>query len=282
MKFSQNIADQISHRKSIFLIILCIIFIPIDSKSQDILTVSEVYNFEINDIFHFEYYGSGAGSWGRTIKNIRIVDKFYNQDNDTLYYIRDIDSKSNNSYNLEWIYEYYNDTIFVADLDSLINFGQIDTAYIDSSLYNGRLINESSEIELPKITSDTYVLGCGNVLYASYWVEHPASEYEERLVYYKKGTEEWGTEFPVSINTPTETESDIEIFPNPCQNILRIKSHKNTTGILRIYSLSGVLKKEIIINARLTTIDVSILNTGIYFLRMNHEDQPIIKKLIKK
>ena len=68
--------------------LLIIALTPLKTVSQEISTVGEIYDYEIGDIFHFDLF-----CWGCVIDEtkIQIINKYYSQNNDTLYYTRDID-----------------------------------------------------------------------------------------------------------------------------------------------------------------------------------------------
>ena len=58
------------------------------------------------------------------------------------------------------------------------------------------------------------------------------------------------------------------IYPNPCSNVLHIETKANTTFEAQIFGLGG--KK--ILSSKESTIDVSSLNPGFYFLNMSNEN----------
>lgn len=72
----------------------------------------------------------------------------------------------------------------------------------------------------------------------------------------------------------------IEIYPNPVQNLLHI-DFPGKTGMLEIYDTTGksVFQKEIRENN--TSVDVSGLFNGIYFLKVWSENQLFTKKFVK-
>ena len=268
--------------KFLFFAILLSVYIttPINLKSQDISTVGEIYNFEIGDIFHFDFYGNGPGYGMSSVTNIEIVDFYYSQNSDTIYYIRDIDYKESSSENPQTTYEYYIDTIFYTNLDSLIHSGFIDSVYTNVNLYNGRIINY-----VTYGNEDTWTLkfanGCGQVETSfSDWGQTITSE--DRLVYYKKGEEEWGTPLPVSVESFNANAIDINIYPNPSKDYINIKSTDLNNCTLTITSLSGkkLITTELIAN--LTSVDISSLTSGIYLICINKNEQTLYRKFMKE
>ncbi len=89
----------------------------------------------------------------------------------------------------------------------------------------------------------------------------------------------------LEIKTSTEEkynfDSDIAIYPNPATDIINIKIEDNSDIIAySVYDQFGLLR---ISNSGLKSrqINISGLNSGIYFLKMDLNDKTIIKKLIK-
>jgi len=72
-------------------------------------------------------------------------------------------------------------------------------------------------------------------------------------------------------------EKDVSLFPNPVKNYLNIET-KGQIESLRIYSLQGHLIKEV----STSRVDVSNLNTGLYFVQVLLDGKTITKKFIKK
>jgi Leucine-rich repeat (LRR) protein len=66
------------------------------------------------------------------------------------------------------------------------------------------------------------------------------------------------------------------MFPNPAQNVLNIESKKMIENV-KIYSLQGQLIKE----GNNTTVDVSDLSYGLYFVQVSIEGITLTKKFIK-
>lgn len=67
------------------------------------------------------------------------------------------------------------------------------------------------------------------------------------------------------------------IFPNPAQNILNIESDWTLENV-KIYSMQGVLLKEFFS----TSLDISQLSAGMYFIQLSSEGKRVTKKFIKE
>jgi len=268
----KNCKKCLKHLLLVTLLILTLT--PLKTVSQEISTIGEIYDYEIGDIFHFQYYNVG---YFLSITKIQIIDKYYSQNNDTLIYVRDINYKF--VQDTSWQYSYYIDTVFYTCLDSLINNGNIDEVYSFSYYYNGRIVNEVEyTIPLEYHHFKKFVTGCG--LAYHWWWDGPSNDYIDELVYYKKGDEEWGTPLWVSLEDQVNNNHSITIFPNPVENYLNISSEKKISKI-QVYTING----KCIIDSEYTEklIDLRYLTSGIiYIIAVKIDDQIIYKKFIKK
>ena len=272
----------INQYKQINLLVVFITMFTPYLISQNISTVKEIYNFQIGDIFHFDFYGSGPGYGESSITNIMITDLYYSQNNDTIFYIRKIDREVNSSEYPETKYEHYSDTVFYTNLASLINNGQIDSVYSDTNLYFGRKINDYHFSAFEDYTkSSMYVEGCGitETKYSN-WDSSVSSD--DKLLYYKKGDEEWGVPHPVSVNEIETSSLEINVYPVPSDNYVNIFSKDLTNGSVTITSLTGEKIMLRNVNSNLTTVDISKLPAGAYLLFIENGDRKTYRKLIKK
>jgi hypothetical protein len=85
------------------------------------------------------------------------------------------------------------------------------------------------------------------------------------------------------INSVSNSLSDVLIYPNPANKTLHIESQTSGISIIRLTDLSGkiVFEKEFTSasNHLHETIDVSILEKGIYFLELKSSTNNIIRKI---
>lgn len=82
----------------------------------------------------------------------------------------------------------------------------------------------------------------------------------------------------------TEFEEGIKIYPNPTSGIIRVslENFKDAIkGNLMIYSLSGIVLKQMKINAPLTEVDVNEIPDGIYIMRLLLNGKSLDYKIIK-
>lgn len=81
-----------------------------------------------------------------------------------------------------------------------------------------------------------------------------------------------------------DAEMDLTIYPNPAANNFSISipdlGLESINYSIEILSNAGQLVKEINITDFSSTIDIAELNKGLYYVRINTGDKPILKKLI--
>lgn len=105
----------------------------------------------------------------------------------------------------------------------------------------------------------------------------PAISYERNLIYYKKGSLEWGSAFVITDVESTQISNEIKVYPNPASNYIYVDVQKISEGLtFELFDWSGrlVLKKTVSNNIEL--IDISHLKNGFYFFNIG-----IIDKVFK-
>ena len=70
-------------------------------------------------------------------------------------------------------------------------------------------------------------------------------------------------------------------FNNPVQDILKIESSE-TLQKVSIYNLMGNMLKQVKINAKSSTINLSSLSSGIYLLQFVKDEGDVYKRLVKQ
>lgn len=80
----------------------------------------------------------------------------------------------------------------------------------------------------------------------------------------------------VSVNELQKMRT-LRVFPNPVSADLNFDSEYLTGETISIFDHIGVLRKEIVINSKRTTVNVSNLTTGIYFIRTSKGTVRFIK-----
>jgi photosystem II stability/assembly factor-like uncharacterized protein len=73
----------------------------------------------------------------------------------------------------------------------------------------------------------------------------------------------------------------IEVYPNPAQDVVYIKTKKEVSGTLNVSNVNG----EILISKEITgddMIDVSTMSVGVYFMEFTVNNKRYVKRIIKK
>jgi len=84
-----------------------------------------------------------------------------------------------------------------------------------------------------------------------------------------------------NVNTITNKEQEIIIYPNPVSNIIHIKSEKLIKNITIYNSLGQTVKKMAMVNKNVKDIDVSDLTKGTYFINVKISNNFINNTIIK-
>jgi len=85
----------------------------------------------------------------------------------------------------------------------------------------------------------------------------------------------------VSIKETPYTENRITVFPNPTTGELSVVSDQFSVEKIEVFDVYG--RKLLTENCQLkTTIDISHLNSGIYFVKITTETNEIVKKIVKQ
>ena len=138
--------------------------------------------------------------------------------------------------------------------------------YIDNTLdewqpYSTNLPNVIiNELEINSVDGKIYAGTYGRGLWASPYVPHLLN------------------------TTSLLNDTDVEIFPNPVKNSVTINFRKGAEADFRIYDQLGKLVRyqPNVYISQPHSIDISELNSGIYFIRINSDIGTITKRLIKK
>lgn len=272
--------------RTILLVNLLILLISIKIYSQEVSTNSEIYNFQVGDIFQYDelFRLVWNENFNKKMLNIEILDKYYSINNDTVFYIRDISSVN---YNYEtdttYGYNYYVDTIFFSNLNGLINEGNIDTTYIDSINYHGRKVNHIEDQWAGDSWEIDFVNGLGRV-YKHILSSPGENEKYYILTYYKKNNEIYGNENILLYTVNTETiPFSFQIYPNPNNKNFHLKfnDNKRLKTSVQIFNLDG--KEVYSKNHDFTSeayINLTNVSKGIYFIKVQRNKNSEIKQFI--
>ncbi|MEI6124371.1 MAG: T9SS type A sorting domain-containing protein [Bacteroidota bacterium] len=80
------------------------------------------------------------------------------------------------------------------------------------------------------------------------------------------------------LNTGTD---QVSVYPNPAKDKLTIATNSNIKQSLEIYNMAGqsVYTSDLLAN---TTIDISGFPTGVYIIKLNSDNETLVKKFVKE
>lgn len=287
--------------KTLLRILLILTVFSAEVKSQTTLTIGQVYDYNINDQFHYYTYGVSPNATRFTV-----TDKQFSALNDTVTYVRHFDNYSTQiisdpSPHLEYFFDSYTDTLSITNLDSFIS-DQFSTWTTNDSL--GDWFNDSSYISSQwcgiLIYEYSACLGCnfeGNSYQGQYgqgvglikqihqspaW---PQIDYQYYLKYYKKGTVSCGTPdlTTVGIKEPLKKVADFFIYPNPVESTFTLQNESpNDNFQCSLQNILGQTIMTINLSGETNKIDISRFERGIYQLIIMTGDKISTIKIIKE
>lgn len=269
------------------IIILIIVFFTttFPAKSQDLPSIGEVFDFQVDDEFH--YFNS---DWFWAYYGItKIIDVDYNVDSSEVVY-------TSLRYSHEgWIIDsstlFEQDTIYLeyTNLDSSIyyydEFFNYDTLYyLNDDLCGVNIFVAYYHIggTFPESNKREYSIGLGLTGNSS---SSDTGFSIGGLVYYKKNGVECGTPIDISVGIDSSVDlKGISVFPTLFKDIVTIESNNKDDLTIQVYSLSG----HEILTKRLTSssfqLDFSFVRSGSYiYVIRNAKGNQVIKtgKIIK-
>lgn len=259
------------------------------------MTIGEVYDFEINDEFHFH---QTAQNEPPNADRIKIIDKYYSADEDTVFYVKALDRYQTTIPNnigdpLNYFFFKDTSTVYYTNLDSLINF-DFEELIFESDLYYGdqycdSLINDFSyavggDFE-PDIYKSRFGKGIGQLrsYYYSPSGSFPMVVYDNILFYYKKNGLECGEpDLTTGVHTLSSKPNSFTIYPNPTKSILNIYNQFDMRCFkIRLLDSRGGIVKLKTLYGSLNSIDINDLDNGIYFLEIILKDKIERFKILK-
>lgn len=288
-----------------FLLIILIEF----SYSQGVITIGDVFDFNIGDVFQYKSELSGQPPNATTKE---IINKYFSVSSDTVFY--EIEKKSYYTnpvwnpqphleyfYNLDTITEFYtdlNNTIF--NINPSLNYDTLVLVY-DTAFTYDTVIQYSSEfcnylingftchLRIYDVEPDTYcyMYGEGLGITNEYIVDgspYANPSVAKRLTYFRKGNDICGSYDSTSSVPNRILDNQYSIYPNPTNDYIyvdQIYSSDNVKKQIEIYDLNNRLILFVCFDKKLILIDVKNLNSGIYILKVITDDNVILKKIIK-
>lgn len=259
---------------------------------QELMTIREVFNFEIGDKFQIK---GTADNEPPNADRIEIIEKYYSVNEDTLSYIRFHDSYLTYVENGELQYYFWTktDTVSYTNLDSSIVYFdlgfQLNQYVENSSALCDSLINGCAYESGPGFENDYYINEYGKGLgktYAYYYSgQGLAVFWRNSLFYYKKGGFECGVSdtLTVGIGEINSQEFKFTIYPNPATSVINIK---NGTQFDFFHCIITNSMGQIILSEQLNgtqnKLNINHLENGIYFLQIMSGNHITIRKFIKE
>lgn len=286
-------------RKILFLFIL---FFGYPVYSQDTLSIGEVFDFKIGDVFHLRDEGQMyyLPNYDYKIDRITITDKYFTPGEDTLIYKRHIEGygKLYTGEGLETTYNFHSssDSVLYTCLDSSILF------YIKETYYNyDEAFFEYGELSTSE--SETFCNGLpANEFMNCYWncdvfrfakgagqtgIRRDAEECQctmrnQYLIYYFKADSECGT--PDNFNSIDSNSILLNpvIIEEPDGHKIQLKlsTHLNNAN-LSLFTINGqLLRKKSFIGTG-TSLNTESLSDGIYFILIESDAGEGFVKWIK-
>ena len=280
------------------LITLIILLLSIESfTAQSYLTIGQVFDFNINDEFHFTKENQPSNNGER----ITVIDKYYSTNSDTVFY-----ALHHDIYNVIpdysvsppgsiYVFDTIIDTIFYSNLNMPIYYlwpqndpefvfydsiKELDTNFCDIEMNSYYIQQYSFE---PSWFKRSYGRGIGITLDYWHYQGNGVSQFPvwERMIYYKKDSMDCGSPDLTSLGlTNLNGQEDFFIFPNPSDGIISIDNISSQKINIKVFNATGELKyKEQNISSE---IDLSNLSNGIYILEIEINSQFYYERLIKK
>lgn len=283
-------------KKAIHLLIL-FIGLYLSANAQIMPTIGEIFDYEIND--EYQYWEYEDENYFPNATRIKIIDKFFSAENDTVFYVRHF-----NNYTSYWdftfpghlVYNFnsYTDTIFFTNLNTLINARyaneindscnvSFDTLYYASDfcgVYSYEHYRCHECCFEGQSTTTVYGIGIG---LAYYHYQYPSewAETERKLFYYKKGLTECGHPdlITVSVNEPGIVNKIIRVYPNPADNVIHFNIEFSLRNRVAIYNMLGIMVLSL--NEYLgDPVNISSLDNGFYFARIENDQGTHICKFV--
>lgn len=277
--------------KAILSILVILTGFAIEGRSQTMLTVGQVYDFNINDEFHIRYQDAPPNA-----SRCKIIGKHFSALNDTVFYLRHYDNYYSEvnmvpSPHLDYFFDSYDDSIFYTGLNTPIDSlysnwpvnDTLDNSFADTLYYSsqvcGSLVYEyfgctNCNFE-PDYHNEQFGQGLGMVTSIHQCTVSPEIDDRYYLIYYKKDTLECGTPdtTSMSIAETGKVQGSIFIYPNPASTVIHLSTSLFFNCSISIYNTTGILVKR----AEKVTVDqpinVSPLTKGLYFLIIESDQQ---------
>lgn len=272
-----------------------ILFFLISSLySQELMKIRDVFDFDLNDEFH--YKGGISISAPPNGDRVKIIAKKYSINNDTIFYKLSHDRYSSTpvispTYHLEYHFSTDTTNLVIALLDSSLFY--FDNGFSKDTIFSqtncNTLTNGYEYVTNPEFEGNTYrrSYGKGIGMCSDYYLDgrgegHP--QVDNTLIYYKKGTKECGKADVTNAVKNLNDRMSVSLYPNPTNDILVIKGLSSNDKVkIEIVDMKGTVvdlfysdfKDEYIYSTRKLT-------HGSYLIRVSSDDNLWFQKIFIK
>lgn len=234
------------------------------------MTVGDVFDYQIGDEFHREA-GPDAPP---NAERLKVVDKYYSDNNDTLFYCFHDFSYTSTPIDAETLeYDFTDDTITRAYPHPDSSIVIYDTVFMHDTIYDfhdcGRITN-GYNYQIGDFEPVQYVAEYGFGLGLCYKYENQGGNdpgLSTTLFYYKKGSETCGTPDLTTNISAFESPDHISVYPNPAKSRIWVKSNL----VMKKIKLYNTLAQAVITripNTKHANINLSHLKKGNYYLEI--------------
>ena len=280
--------------KSLFFVLA---FVPFFIQAQELMTIGEVFDFEVGDEFHSHSKMTQAMANG---DRMSITDKYYSANNDTVFYV-----EQHNTYWTELSWEggephfiyHYNTSVKTKSYTNLsAPISDYDDGFLlnqqsyTSSQFCDSIINKCSYQVGPGFENDNYGRAYGKGLgmvsaFHSSGMNGGVTLLDDELFYYKKNGLTCGSPDLTGVNVESiaAKESGFSVFPNPTQSEIQLINKANShpfeyclmDGTGRTISVGKLSATE-------HTLQLANYKAGIYFLLIRFDNKSTTLKVIKE
>ncbi len=145
----------------------------------------------------------------------------------------------------------------------------IDVNYTSSPICAGAISNPVFNISMMNVPAGTYTITTRALL--------------DRVITNTITTQNFIVAGCSAVGIEDIASNNFEVFPNPTRDFLNIKSSTSNFEV-KLMDIKGSIIENIqlIDKGDLTSINLSALNSGIYFLEFKSDNEVIVKKIIKQ
>lgn len=126
-----------------------------------------------------------------------------------------------------------------------------------------------------------YMKGLGGPYYSYVESSFPDSLQERKLVYYKKGSETWGTPLTISVSEKSAIENEnLLIYPNPAKEWVMIDVGSSLLQEIEVMDITGKrLMIHTVLNKSSVQLELKGLSTGVYVIKVSTDTKVLLQKI---